>query len=118
MGGARAKAGRHKKDCTCQKCQAKQEKQGSRPTDANLARKLKAKIVAEKKWLEIIEVEVELMRELGKTSPLKKTLMYLDDRDLGKPVDTVNHVHDKPIDVNMKISLADTINKARKRAGV
>jgi hypothetical protein len=43
-------------------------------------------------------------------------LKYLTDRRDGKPVQTVNHVHDKPIDVNLTVSLAETIQKARQRA--
>ena len=101
-GGARAGAGRKKVE---------------RPVDGNLARKLKAQIKAEEKWLRIIEIETALL-EQNKTEPLKRTLMYLDDRDLGKPVDTVNHVHDKPIEMNVTLSLAEAVQKARKRAAV
>lgn len=42
---------------------------------------------------------------------------YLTDKRDGKPVQTVNHVHDKPIEMNVNISLAETIQKARARAG-
>ena len=41
---------------------------------------------------------------------------YLWDRADGKPVDTVNHLHDKPLEMNVTVSLADTIARARKRA--
>jgi hypothetical protein len=113
MGGKREKAGRHKRDCACEKCQ---KKQGSRPTDANLARKLKAKIKAEERWLRILETEIHLMEIEGDTGPLKKTLMYLDDRDLGKPVDTVNHLHDKPLEVNATLSLGEGMRLAMEKA--
>ena len=35
----------------------------------------------------------------------------------GKAVHHVNHMHDKPIEHNVTISIAETIQKARKRAG-
>lgn len=41
---------------------------------------------------------------------------YLWDRRDGKPVQTVNHLHDKPIELDVSFSLADTIRKARERA--
>ena len=42
---------------------------------------------------------------------------YLTDRRDGKPVQTVNHIHDKPIDLNVNVSLAEVIQRARQRAG-
>lgn len=41
---------------------------------------------------------------------------WLYDKRDGKPVQTVNHVHDKPIDINVTMNLSETIQKARKRA--
>lgn len=38
----------------------------------------------------------------------------IDKRD-GKPVVTVNHLHDKPIEVNHTVSFFDAIERARKR---
>lgn len=38
------------------------------------------------------------------------------DRKYGKSVQTVNHVHDKPMEVNLHVSLSDEIKKARERA--
>src|ERR1700690_1180745 len=46
----------------------------------------------------------------------RDSLKYLWDRADGKPVDTVNHLHDKPIDINVNVSLSEAIQKARKRA--
>lgn len=40
---------------------------------------------------------------------------YLTDKRDGKPVSTVNHVHDKPIDVNVKLSIAEIVRKVRER---
>ncbi len=39
----------------------------------------------------------------------------LDRRD-GLPMRTVNHLHDKPIEMNVTVSLSETIQKARQRA--
>lgn len=47
--------------------------------------------------------------------PLTNLLRYLEDRAYGRPVDTVNHLHDKPIEMNVTVSLAEAIQKARKR---
>jgi hypothetical protein len=46
---------------------------------------------------------------------LAETLKYLEDRAFGRPMDNVNHLHEQPIELNAKISLAETISKARKR---
>lgn len=40
---------------------------------------------------------------------------YLWDREGGKPVDTVNHLHDKPLDVNVNVSLAEVVRQVRQR---
>lgn len=39
----------------------------------------------------------------------------VEDRALGKAIHTVNHLHDKPIEMNVTHSLAEIISKARKR---
>lgn len=44
------------------------------------------------------------------------SLKYLTDKRDGKSVITVNHLHDKPIEMNLTVSLSETIQKARKRA--
>jgi hypothetical protein len=43
-------------------------------------------------------------------------LKYLSDRAYGKAVQNVNHIHDKPIEHNVTITLTEAIQKARKRA--
>lgn len=45
--------------------------------------------------------------------PLSQMLRYLEDRYHGRPVDTVNHVHDKPLDVN--VSFAEVVRGVRLR---
>jgi len=118
MGGKREGAGRHKRDCGCEKCKSKH---GKRPVDGDLARRIKGKIKAEQKWLRIIEIETELMEKTGKTAPLRTSMIYLDNRDLGNPRDTVNHLHDKPLEVNATLTLGEgmrlAMEKAEKRVG-
>lgn len=43
---------------------------------------------------------------------------YLYDKRDGKAVHTVNHLHDKPIEMNVNVTLSEAIQKARKRAGL
>ena len=43
------------------------------------------------------------------------TRKYLYDKRDGKAVHTVNHLHDKPIEMNVNVSLAEAVQKARKR---
>lgn len=44
------------------------------------------------------------------------TRRYLYDQRDGKARNTVNHLHDKPIEHNVTVSYSDVIQKARKRA--
>jgi archaellum biogenesis protein FlaJ (TadC family) len=90
-------------------------KKVERPVDGNIARKIKAQINAEEKWLLIIKIATEKAKKTGNTSDLRHALEYLDDRDLGRPVDTVNHLHDKPIEMNVHLDLAERIAKARRK---
>lgn len=43
------------------------------------------------------------------------TMKYLYDKRDGKAVQTVNHVHDKPIDMNVSLSMADVVRQVRQR---
>ena len=47
--------------------------------------------------------------------PLTNLLRYLEDRAYGRPVDTVNHLHDKPIEMNVNVSIAEIVRKVRER---
>jgi hypothetical protein len=137
-GGSR----KHPADCKCGNCPKMGRPKQERPTNANVASKVLAQAKAEKLWLAMIELECkrlgigvsgQLLQRAkdvaehgvidgpdyqGKFSiiPLTNLLRYLEDRAYGRPVDTVNHLHDKPLEVNMTVSLAETIQKARKRA--
>jgi 1,6-anhydro-N-acetylmuramate kinase len=100
-GGKRENAGRRKTE---------------RPVDANVARKIKAKVKAEEKWVRLIEIAMEKAEKFGHTSDLRQALEYLDDRDLGRPVDTVNHLHDQPLQVNATLTLGEGMKLAMQKA--
>ena len=120
-GGKRAGAGRKKQE---------------RPTNANVATRVLAAAKAEQLWLSLIDLErrrlgINKTGELsvaekgaitegdyqGKFSiiPLTNLLRYLEDRAYGRPVDTVNHLHDKPIEMNVNVSIAEIVRKVRER---
>ena len=44
-----------------------------------------------------------------------ETRRYLYDKAKGKAVITVNHLHDKPIEMNVNVSIAEVIRKVRER---
>ena len=88
----------------------------TRPVDGNVARKIKARVKAEELWVFLIAQASKKAKETGNTADLRNALEYLDNRDLGTCVDTVNHMHDKPLEVNMRVSYIDVIERARKRA--
>lgn len=114
---ARGGSRKHPSDCKCGKCPKLGRKKSERPTNANVAAKVLAEAKAEKLWLEIIEYEKQNLSDpRGSTTGLREALKYLENRAYGNCVDTVNHLHDKPIEMNVNLSLADTIAKARKRA--
>ena len=100
-GGKREGAGRKKQE---------------RPVDGNVARKIKARIKAEEKWVRLCEIATEKAEETGNTADLRNALEYLDNRDLGTCVDTVNHMHDKPMDVNLTVNLGEGMRAAMKKA--
>ena len=88
----------------------------TRPVDGNVARKIKARVKAEELWVFLIAQASKKAKDTGNTADLRNALEYLDNRDLGTCVDTVNHMHDKPLEVNMRVSYIDVIERARKRA--
>lgn len=79
---------------------------------------------AEQLWLQLIEIE---RNRLGMNSkdgeappnisiiPLVNLLRYLENRAYGDPHVTVNHLHDKPIDLNVNLSMAEIIRDVRQR---
>lgn len=121
-GGKREGAGRRKQE---------------RPTTTNVATRILAQAKAEKIWLSIIELECKRLG-IGKSGellqvtkdaidgpdyrgnfsiiPLVNTLRYLEDRAFGRPVDTVNHLHDKPLEVNATLTLGEGMKLAMQKA--
>ena len=120
-GGKRAGAGRKKQE---------------RPTNANVATRVLAQAKAEQLWLSLIDLERRRLgiNKTGELSvaekgaitegdyqgrfsiiPLTNLLRYLEDRAYGRPVDTVNHLHDKPIEMNVNVSIAEIVRKVRER---
>jgi|SRR5208283_1836264 len=121
-GGSRPGAGRKKQE---------------RPTNTNVATRVLAQAKAEQLWLSMIDLERRRLglnkdgslseREKdaisgpdypGKFSiiPLTNLLRYLEDRAYGRPVDTVNHLHDKAIDMNVNLSLGEGMKLAMQKA--
>ena len=87
----------------------------TRPVDGNVARKIKARVKAEELWVFLIAQASKKAKETGNTADLRNALEYLDNRDLGTCVDTVNHLHDKPIEMNVNVSIAEIVRKVRER---
>jgi hypothetical protein len=122
QGGKREGAGRKKVD---------------RPTNNVVADRVLQKANAEQLWLSMIALE---RRRLGIADdgkllptakgaitgpdyqgrfsiiPLSNILRYLEDRKYGRPVDTVNHLHDKPLEVNATVSIRGALDKALQRS--
>lgn len=131
MGGKREGAGRHKRDCQCERCLSKY---GSRPTDSNVAKRVLAKADAERTWQQLIDYEKKRLGLDGKSKPergavngpdyqgkfsvipLVNILRYLEDRAYGRPVDTVNHLHDKPLELNATLTLGEGMRLAMEKA--
>ena len=88
----------------------------TRPVDGNVARKIKARIKAEELWVFLIATASKNARETGNTADLRNALEYLDNRDLGNTTDNVNHMHDKPIEMNVTFTISERIKRARERA--
>ena len=131
-GGSR----KHAADCKCGNCPKMGRPKLERPTNANVATRVLAQAKSETLWLTIIELErrrlginkdgtlsqaekgaIDGPDYQGKFSiiPLTTVLRYLEDRAYGRPVDTVNHVHDKPIEMNVNVSIAEVVRKVRER---
>jgi hypothetical protein len=92
-----------------------------RPTSSAVATRVLAVVKVEQLWVRIITHELaKLDADPGKafTGALRETLKYLENRSLGNCVDTVNHLHDKPLELNVTVSLAEAVQRARKRAGL
>lgn len=103
-GGKRQGAGRRKRDPNEQ-----------RPLNAEVARRIKEQIKAEKLWVFAVATAVQKAKSTGNTTDLVRILEIFDKREFGNYVDTVNHLHDKPIDLNVNLSMAEIIREVRER---
>jgi hypothetical protein len=52
----------------------------------------------------------------GNVGQMYTVLHYLEDRHLGRAVDTVNHIHKDPIQVNARLSLGEGMRLAMEKA--
>lgn len=62
--------------------------------------------------------EIKGWRSLWNAQDLRiklDTRKYLYDKRDGKPVQTVNHLHDKPIEMNVTHSMAEIVREVRQR---
>jgi hypothetical protein len=135
QGGSR----KHAADCNCGKCPKIGRPKVERPTNANVAQRVLNQAKAETLWLSLIDLERRRLgiNKNGELSvaekgaidsgeyrgnfsiiPLTNLLRYLEDRVYGRCVDTVNHLHDKPqqLEVKAMVSIRGTLEKALQRA--
>src|SRR5579859_1251483 len=133
QGGSR----KHPADCKCGNCPRIGRPKQERPTNANVAARVLAQAKAEQLWLSMIDLERRRLglnkdgtlseAEKGAISegdyqgkfsiiPLTNLLRYLEDRAYGRPVDTVNHLHDKPIEHNVNLNLSERFRIAMEKA--
>ncbi len=116
-GGARPGAGRKKQE---------------RPTNASMAQRVLTRVKAEETWVVMVEFEKKRLGLDGTKQedgdaiafgdqsrcsiiPLTNLLRYLEDRAYGRPMDTVNHQHDKPLEVHASVTMAEIIREVRER---
>src|SRR6266496_1099933 len=122
-GGSR----KHPADCKCGKCPKmgpkKRKPESIADGDKNFATRVLTRI-GKPGWRDYIDIAKVESDEDFALHLLVSTAGYdqfnkLLDRKLGKAVQTVNHVHDKPIEMNVTHSLSErfrlAIEKAEKR---
>ena len=112
-----------------------------RATNTGVAQRVLKEIRAEQLWLSLVELEknrlgigarAQLLQRATEISagaisgpdypgrfsilPLVNLLRYLEDRAYGRPMDTVNHLHDKPVQMDVTLSLGEGMKLAMKKA--
>jgi hypothetical protein len=131
-GGSR----KHPEDCQCGNCPKVGRPKTERPTNAGVAGRVLKEARVEQLWFSLIDIERRRLginkdgslseREKGAIDgpdyqgkfsilPLVNLLHYLEDRAHGRPMDTVNHLHNKPLEMNVTFSISDRIKRARER---
>ena len=89
-----------------------------RPTDSGVAARVLAKVDAENQWTRIITVErarIDADPQKASTAALRETLKYLECRHLGNCTDNVNHMHDKPLEINATLTISEIVREVRER---
>ena len=112
-----------------------------RATNTGVAQRVLKEIRAEQLWFSLVELEknrlgigarAQLLQRATEISagaisgpdypgrfsiiPLVNLLRYLEDRAYGRPMDTVNHLHDKPVQMDVTLSLGEGMKLAMKKA--
>lgn len=117
-GGSR----KHPEGCQCGNCPKlgrKKLKAEVADGDKNFATRVLARI-GKPGWRDYVDVTkvqcdedyaLHLLLTVSGYDQFNKLL----DRKLGKPVQTVNHLHDKPIQHEVTISMAEIVRKVRQR---
>ncbi len=138
-GGSR----KHPAGCSCGNCPQVGRKKVDRPTNASVAQKVLAAENAENTWRALIQFEKQRLgigadgkllpaRKRDKEGaidgpdypgrysiiPLVNVLRYLEDRAHGRPMEnsTINHLHDKPIDMNVNLTVSERLRIALEKA--
>jgi hypothetical protein len=120
-GGSR----KHPADCKCGNCpkigRSKLKPEVGVIGDKNFATGVFAR-VGKAGWLEYVDIKKVASIEdyalhILANGGLRGDVHFekLLDRMLGKPVQTVNHLHDKPIEMNVNLSIAEIVRKVRQR---
>jgi hypothetical protein len=118
-GGSR----KHPGDCQCGKCPTmgpkKRKPEALADGDKNFATRVLARI-GKPGWRDFVDITkvqddedyaLHLLLTVSGYDQFNKLL----DRKLGKPVQTVNHLHDKPIQHEVTLSMAEIVRKVRQR---
>ena len=93
-GGARSGAGRKKK-----------------PITPEVAQRALSRIGEENEWVS----NYKKAKKSKSTGECVRILTMLRRFAFGEPVATVNHLHDKPIDLNVNVSMAEIVREVRLR---
>jgi hypothetical protein len=135
-GGSR----KHAPDCKCGDCPKLGRPKAERSTNTKVADRVLKEVKAERLWVSMVELEKHRLgigaagqllqwatEKDGTISgpdypgrfsilPLVNLLRYLEDRAYGRPMDTVNHLHDKPLEMTVTHTLSERMRIAMEKA--
>jgi hypothetical protein len=121
---------KHPADCKCGKCPQIGRKKTERLANPKLADKILHDVRAYELELACIALEVKKLgidlddkdwlkkipvKELHHPDSLFKMLDRLKCHARGNPCDTVNHLHDKPMEIHHTFTISERIKRARER---